>query len=91
MNANRQVHGTVKHGALIVRYERAGKWYLEYPAVPLQHSASAVARGYYRRRPLTLRQAAVMASEGTHRPGLPGGRILDAIVARMSAEGASGD
>ncbi|MFJ2506297.1 hypothetical protein [Microbacterium sp. NPDC087592] len=70
---NRTVHGVSANGHDIVRYDRAGKWYLE-------------PRNAFRSK-LTVAQAAGHAALGVHRAGLPGGQAFDAIVARLKSDG----
>jgi len=66
---DRTVHAVRRHdGAEIVRYDRAGKWYLE--------------RVDGSRSPLTLRGAVREAVGGRVHFGRPGGRIFDAAVVR---------
>lgn len=69
--SNRTVHGVSANGADIVRYDRAGKWYLE-------------PRNAFHSR-LTVAEAAGHAALGVHRPGLPGGQAFDSLVARLKA------
>lgn len=67
MSDDRTVHAS--NGAReIVRYDRAGKWYVELKGLP--------------RIPVTLAQAAKEArSYGwVHHPGLPGGARFDRLV-----------
>jgi len=66
MKNDRTVHGHNATGDPIVRYDRAGKWYLE-------------PEGGKRRR-LSLHEAARMAALGTVRLGQPGGTMFDAAV-----------
>lgn len=69
--SDRTVHGVSANGADIVRYDRAGKWYLE-------------PRDAFRSR-LTVADAAGHAALGIHRAGLPGGQVFDSLVARLKA------
>jgi hypothetical protein len=62
---DRTVHG-VSDQWEIVRYDRAGKWYLE------------AADG--RRVRVGVRHAARVAADGTFHPGLPGGQAFDRLV-----------
>ena len=56
-------------GDEIVRYDKAGKWYLEM--------------GRHGRIRLNVRKAAELAAEGEWIPGLPGGRRFDLEVKRI--------
>ena len=66
---DRRVHAVLRTGEEIVRYDRAGKWYVEYHRV---------------RKPLTVHEAAARACErGAQRfLGLPGGARFDRLVAQ---------
>lgn len=66
---DRQVHGVSANGGEIVRYDRAGKWYLEN------------GRGRHR---ITLAGAVSLATDpgADARLGLPGGTSFDAGVRR---------
>jgi hypothetical protein len=68
--SDRTVHGWTADGREVVRYERRGHWVIE-------------GRGARQRVP--VKHAARMAWAGRHYPGLPGGRALDAYVARFDA------
>lgn len=62
---DRTVHGFTADGGQVVRYERAGKWFIEYPdARP--------------RRAVKLDDAVAAAVEGTVIFGRPGGLTFDA-------------
>lgn len=70
-NPDRTVHAQAPDGSQIVRYDRAGKWYLEHPP------ATAT-----KRTALTLARAVTVAVEahekgGTVFPRLPGGGRFD--------------
>lgn len=52
----------------IVRYDRAGTWYVERPGSVLT------------RRKVTVAEAADLAARGEHCSGKPGGRRFDALV-----------
>ena len=60
---DRTVHGRTADGYEIVRYDRAGKWYLE---------------GIGSRRPISLSAAVRGAIDGVAYLGRPGGRTFDA-------------
>jgi hypothetical protein len=69
--SDRTIHATTPDGGMIVRYERAGKWYVEWPAdrmIP--------------RRAISLREAVRLATQrGAYvYLGQPGGRAFDAKV-----------
>lgn len=72
--SDRTVHATLANGDEIVRYDRAGKWYIEY-------AANWEGRG---RKPLTLAAAASLAA-GNARwySGRSGGSQFDAKVRRL--------
>ena len=67
---DRRVHAVTAIGSEVVRYGRAGKWYLE-------------AAGE-KRQPLSLAAAVRLAAgwDADLRLGLPGGRMFDAAVRR---------
>lgn len=66
--SDRTVHGISQTGGEIVRYDRAGKWYVEYPGEG--------------RIPITVGDAALFATaeRGTFFLGKPGGQQFDAKV-----------
>ena len=66
MTDDRTVHGHTMNGHEIVRYDRAGKWYVE----PQDDKRLAV----------TVIHAASLAALGDFTPGLPGGKRFDALV-----------
>jgi len=66
----RTVHGYDENGAEIVRYERAGKWYLE----PTDGG---------RRRAVTLTEAARLAIAGRVLPNRAGGLAFNAKVRKL--------
>lgn len=66
---DRTVHGLTINGDEIVRYDRAGKWYIE-------HTDGR------RRHPVSVSTAAGMARAGTWYGKKPGGKLFDAIVRR---------
>lgn len=72
---DRLVHGLTSDGHAIVRYNRAGKWYIEPP-----RGSDA------RRRPVTVAAAAAEAANGTHYPNRPGGTRFDALVRNALTE-----
>ena len=67
---DRTVHGLTENGAEIVRYDRAGKWYIERAGF---------------RQPVTVAKAAEKAAEGRHYERRPGGKAFDAQVRRVRA------
>lgn len=74
--SDRTVHAVCEDGREIVRYERAGKWYIEPKEGP--------------RRPVTCAEAASVAAEawrgdGAVWLGRPGGGAFDRIVRAQSA------
>lgn len=76
-NADRTVHATTYGGAQIVRYDRSGKWYIEWPD-------EVRGPGARRRKLVTIAEAVETAVE--YAPGivfgLPGGSAFDAKVRR---------
>lgn len=75
MSNDRTIHARTRSGMLIVRYDRAGKWYAE--------------RVFTRLRSLTLKQAVDLAVQQGSYVYLdqPGGKRFDAAVRKM-CEGA---
>lgn len=67
---DRIVHALTATGAEIVRYERAGKWYVE----PKDGS---------KRTPVTIARAAELAVAGTVFPSRAGGQAFNAKVAKL--------
>lgn len=67
---DRVVHGLTETSAEIVRYERAGKWYIE----PTDGS---------RRTAVTITRAAELAIAGTVFPNRAGGQAFNAKVAKL--------
>ena len=67
---DRTVHGQTLDGGDVVRYELAGKWYVEY-------------RDGRKRLPITLRLAAIAVIEGAHFPFRPGGSRLFVEVRKL--------
>ena len=67
LSQDRRVHAVLSDGGAVVRYDRAGKWFVEYPSG---------------RRSVSVREAARLAAEHaeTVYTGLPGGRTFDRIV-----------
>lgn len=65
--SDRTVHGLTDRGAEIVRYDRAGRWYVEWRGV---------------RSPIDVRQAARLARKGEAYLGRPGGGRFDKLVRR---------
>jgi hypothetical protein len=74
---DRRVHGHTDDGGEIVRYDRAGKWYVEYPRARMIPC-----------RRTTLGEAAFLATrDGADAiRGLPGGRAFDAACQRAVRE-----
>lgn len=66
---NRTVHGYTADGSPIVRYERAGKWYVEPDGG--------------KRRSVKLAEAALLAVAGRPLLGRAGGQAFDAQVRRI--------
>ena len=56
----------------IVRYDRAGKWFIEHQDG--------------RKRRISVRDAAFWTARNHFNPGLPGGRTFDALVREYRAE-----
>lgn len=73
MADDRTIHGISQSGGEIVRYDRAGKWYVEYPT---------------HRLPVTVEDAALFATADRAQwlPGRPGGRRFDASVRSLLGE-----
>jgi len=69
VNPDRTVHGYTPDGDPIVRYERAGKWFIE-PAGGA-------------RKPVSLGEAARLAHAGRHLPHRAGGTRFDAAVGKL--------
>ncbi len=72
---DRTVHGKTTDGREIVRYDRAGKWYLEGGP------------GNRPRQNVTLKRAAEEAAAGEFYGDKPGGQMFDAKVRRLLAAG----
>jgi hypothetical protein len=68
---DRTVHGRTHGGNEIVRYDRAGKWYVE---------------GANIRKRVSLSEAAKLAAVGEFYPRLPGGQAFDARVRKLRSE-----
>jgi hypothetical protein len=77
MKTDRTVYARRKDGCEVVRYDRAGKWYLEWPRermIPAQHIALGRA----------IDEAAMAAHEGGHvYLGMPGGGTFDRTYNRV--------
>jgi hypothetical protein len=73
--SDRTVHATAPDGGQIVRYDRAGKWYLEYPTGRLRPC-----------RQIKFAEAVKLASQiGSYvYLGKPGGRRFDAAISAPS-------
>lgn len=72
---DRIVHGLTADGGQIVRYDRAGKWYIEYPPSSER-----------KRRQVNLGEAAAAAVDGRAIMGRYGGKVFDARVRALQAE-----
>ena len=72
--SDRRVHAVSDRGVEVVRYERAGKWYVEVPGVG--------------RRRVTLEEAVQKATLPwfVWHPNLPGGTLFDSRVKKRLAE-----
>lgn len=74
-NGDRSVHGYSAWPSNpfdVVRYERSGKWYIEFEDG--------------RRERVTVRRAARVAARNHFNPGLPGGRSFDSLVRSFRAD-----
>jgi hypothetical protein len=74
MNEDRTVHAVTREGAEVVRYDRAGKWYIEWPAgtrIPRKH--------------IGINEAVNTAVTHCHKVNLdlPGGSVFDAKVRKL--------
>jgi len=80
MSYDRTVHGWTADLAEIVRYDRAGKWYVEYPPATLKP-----------RRPVSVAEAVRLATEAGARvfANRYGGQAFNARVRALSRK--SGD
>lgn len=69
--SDQTVHGVTADGGFLVRYDRAGKWYVEYPGLRMIPA-----------RRVTLREAVALATaDGAEAVlGLPGGGAFDRKV-----------
>ena len=75
MMSDRTVHGMTQDGGQIVRYDRAGKWWIEYPPESLKP-----------RRSVTLAGAVAEARRGRAFLGRYGGRMFDAAYRKGQAD-----
>lgn len=68
--SDRQIHATLRDGREVVRYDRAGKWFVE---------------GQHGRRAVSVLEAAQTAIQyaGEIHYGLPGGSRFDSAVRRV--------
>lgn len=66
-DSDRTVHGRTREGYEVVRYSRAGKWFIETSSDTRQLVTMKVA-------------AKLTAHGGTHVQGLPGGQSFDRVV-----------
>lgn len=70
---DRQVHATLLDGSTIVRYDRSGRWYQEWPLERM-----------IPHRPLLIRDAVRLTAGAVHiHFGLPGGQTFDREVRRQ--------
>lgn len=74
----RIVHGKTEDGWEIVRYDRAGKWYIENGKIIPEDE----------RRQISVREAAELALKGTLYPRRYGGRALYAHIKKIQKESA---
>lgn len=77
---DRTVHGRTWYQAEIVRYNQAGKWYIEYPVgtmIPSRH--------------IRLAEAVSLAVRGQAFLGMPGGSRFDAGVRKARQEPTSAE
>lgn len=74
-DADRTVHGFTDDGRQVVRYDRAGKWYIEYP-----EGAGK------KRRHVTITEAVRAAISGRVVYGRPGGLAFEARVRKVLSE-----
>ena len=73
--SDRTVHGLTADGGEIVRYDRAGKWYVEWPDASLKPC-----------RPISVREAVDLAGEDGAGAfiGRPGGGRFDSLYRRST-------
>ena len=73
---DRRVHADLADGSEVVRYERAGKWFREWPD-----------SGLFPTKPIALGEAVALACEPSAQVHLdvPGGRVFDARVRRVQS------
>lgn len=69
MNEDRIVHALTRSGAEIVRYDRAGKWYIEHPRGTMLPA-----------RQVSVSEAARIAAPGIVNFNLPGGLVFERKV-----------
>lgn len=76
---DRTVHALTADGAEVVRYERAGKWYVEVPVGQRQSRGG--------RTRISIDEAVALARDGEAKLGLYGGARFDrkVIAARKAA------
>lgn len=72
---DRTVHGWAADGTEIVRYDRAGKWYLEPKPSELRP-----------RRQVTVNEAARAAAQGKAVFGRMGASVFDRLVRKFASE-----
>lgn len=70
-------HGYTADGRFVIRFNRAGKWFVYDAPVQLGNYGS--------RQRLTLLDAAMLLADGDHFEGQPGGQALDAKVRAIKA------
>lgn len=85
MLPDRRIHAR-KQGVDIVRYDKAGKWYVEIAADYGRRGLPA------ERKPVKIREAALharglIARGATHHAGIPGGQAFDRLVAGRAVFG----
>jgi len=79
--SDRKVHAFAENGSEVVRYDRAGKWWVEHPAGSLLPA-----------RQVSMREAARIAIEfwyergGSVNFGVPGGSAFDREIRKPKAQ-----
>lgn len=76
---DRRVHVSAP-GIEIVRYDKAGKWYVEIAADYGRHGLLAE-RKQVKIREAALHARGLIARGATHNAGIPGGQAFDRLVA----------
>lgn len=72
--SDRTVHATLGDGWEVVRYDRAGKWYVEHPPPGRERRAVSVSEA------ARMTTDAMLRGEARINRGLPGGGTFDRIV-----------